>query len=108
MTRSIGPTPAAMAVPEGREVIREIGPALRRRLSWAELCTHAQLAGGCPRELRRILGGLPVARDVEETIDRERKSPLPPRTRGRSGAKTALKRRVRKGSERMVGNENKA
>ena len=60
-------------------VIQEIGPALRRRLSWAEVCTHAELADSTPRELRRSLGGLPVARDVEEMIDRDRK-----------GGKTAL------------------
>ena len=54
-------------------VIQEIGPALRRRLCWAEVCMHAELADSSPRELRRILGGLPVARDVEEMIDRDRK-----------------------------------
>ena len=51
-------------------VIQEIGPALRRRLVWAEVCTHTELADSSPRELRRILGGLPVAREVEEKIDR--------------------------------------
>ena len=50
-------------------VIQEIGPALRRRLSWAEACSYAELAGSSPRELRRILGGPSVARDVEEKID---------------------------------------
>jgi len=56
-------------MPDLPAVIQEIGPALRRRLSWAEACTYAQLADSSPRDLRRILGGLPVARDVEEKID---------------------------------------
>jgi hypothetical protein len=56
-------------MPDLPAVIQETGPALRRRLSWAEACTYAQLADSSPRDLRRILGGLPVARDVEEKID---------------------------------------
>ena len=33
------------------------------------MCSYAELADSSPRDLRRILGGLPVARDVEEKID---------------------------------------
>jgi hypothetical protein len=66
-------------------VIQEIGPALRRRLSWAETCTYAPLADRSPGELRRILGGVPVARDVEEMIDREGKTTVAPGRRDPSG-----------------------
>lgn len=69
-------------MPDAPTTIVEIGAALRRRLSWAEVCTYAELAGGNPQTLRHSLGGLPVARAVEERIDRTRK-PTPPAKRRR-------------------------
>lgn len=38
--------------------IQGIGPAMRQRLTRAEICTYAELAGIGPGELRRILGDL--------------------------------------------------
>ena len=68
--------------------ITEIGAALRRRLSWAEVCMNAELAGDAPQTLRHSLGGLPVARAVEERIDRTRKL-TPSAKRRRDGRRFA-------------------
>ena len=74
-------------------VIQEIGPALRRRLSWAEACSYAELADSSPGDLRRILGGPSVARHVEEKIDRTGRAPPSRCTRSATETKGHKSRR---------------